>query len=262
MTKKVAPWLAFDVRLWPSIAAALGKPWPAEAVQFDLAWQADQIKVGRWQAKGRPALMIRWGWKDWKAKQVMADFKTTSKPPANHQKTAAKPARLLDQTTSKPPANHQLAGESLIYNKTTEQQINNNVELATPALELAVLWQSINDLRDGRALKLNAARAKVLRARVVEHSAEEVLDVVSWQATSQHPRAVYLREQGYGVDTLLRAGKFAGYLEMVGAGWQQPSAAASPMAALQQAIREREQAEAGTDASSVIPFRTTTIGER
>jgi hypothetical protein len=258
MTKKVAPWLAFDVRLWPSIAAALGKPWPAEAVQFDLAWQADQIKVGRFTRLGRSKLQNRWGWSAWKVR----DITTSSSPPAHHQKTAAKPARLLDQTTSSPPAHHQLAGESLIYNKTTDQHINNNVELATPALELAVLWQRLNDLRDGRALKLNAARAKVLRARLSEHSAAEILQVVEWRHTSQHPRAIYLREQGYGIDTLLRAGKFAGYLELVGTGWQQASAAASPMAALQQAIREREQAEAGVDASSVIPFRTTTIGER
>jgi hypothetical protein len=262
MSKKVAPWIAFNVRLWPSIAAALAKPWPPEAVQFDLAWQADQIKVGRWQAKGRPALMIRWGWKDWKAKQAIADFKTTSEPPANHQKTVAKPARLLDQTTSKPPANHQLAKSTLIYNKTTELQSNTNVELVTPDLELAVLWQKINDLRAGRALKLNRARAKVLRARVAEHSAAEILQVVEWRHTSQHPRAIYLREQGYGIDTLLRAGKFAGYLELVGAGWHQ-TATADPMAALQQAIRDREQAEAGLDASSVIPFRAiTTTGER
>jgi len=78
---------------------------------------------------------------------------------------------------------------------------------------LTAIWAEVNAIRGGQALKLTKSRRSSLKARLTEHSAEEVLAVARWVYSSQHERARYLREHGYGPDTWLRPSKFAGYLE-------------------------------------------------
>ena len=59
---------------------------------------------------------------------------------------------------------------------------------------------------------------------IMEHSATDVQAVIKWWLVSRHPRADYLRENGHGIDTLLRASNFAKYLEMA----QEPKQGAPP----------------------------------
>jgi hypothetical protein len=56
---------------WPVIAAGLAKPWPEEAVWFDLRWWEGQRRTGGERRPGRPALMKRWGWTSHMATKVL-----------------------------------------------------------------------------------------------------------------------------------------------------------------------------------------------
>jgi hypothetical protein len=82
------------------------------------------------------------------------------------------------------------------------------------------LWHEVGELRSQhlpgcRTLKLTAGRRRTLKARVMEHSTDAVLEVWRWALTSRNQRATYLRDHGYvRPDTLHRANKFTGYLEM------------------------------------------------
>ena len=105
--------------------------------------------------------------------------------------------------------------------KTTD---TNNGGPAPPARRSSVpikdTWNKVEILRiehipGCKAQKLTKGRRKVLRARIVEHSPDAVVEVWRWALTSKNTRAMYLREHGYvRPDTLHRPSKFAGYLEM------------------------------------------------
>ena len=87
-------------------------------------------------------------------------------------------------------------------------------------VSVSKLWHAVEELRaihlpGCRTLKLTAGRRKTLKARVMEHSTDAVLEVWRWALTSRNQRATYLRDHGYvRPDTLHRAAKFAGCLEM------------------------------------------------
>tara|TARA_R110000822_G_scaffold301311_1_gene425131 strand:- start:976 stop:1386 length:411 start_codon:yes stop_codon:yes gene_type:complete len=81
------------------------------------------------------------------------------------------------------------------------------------------LWDELNGLRKSldsaaRPLKLSSSRQRSLKARLKEHSAADVVAVVEWWLRSSHQRAQYLRDNGYGIDTVLRPANFTTYLEL------------------------------------------------
>jgi len=61
---------------------------------------------------------------------------------------------------------------------------------------------------------LTDARQRTLKARLKEHTAQDVVAVVKWWLQSSHQRAQYLRDNGYGIDTVLRPSNFTTYLEL------------------------------------------------
>lgn len=112
-------WVPFDADSWPIVAEYLAKPWPREAILFDLRWWADQERMGRQARPGRTALRDRWGVTDWQAKKALLaeqewgdPSRSTSDPPAIHQPDASGDTgerRLLrgnrQPAASDPPAN-------------------------------------------------------------------------------------------------------------------------------------------------------------
>lgn len=66
-------WEPLDAAWWPSIAASLTKPWPDDAIRFDLRWWAARERMKDGTRPGRPALVERWGCADWKARTLMRD---------------------------------------------------------------------------------------------------------------------------------------------------------------------------------------------
>jgi hypothetical protein len=65
-------WVKLEVGAWPSIAAAIPKPWPREAALLDLRWWENQERMGRDERPGRPALASRWGWSQKTVRSVLA----------------------------------------------------------------------------------------------------------------------------------------------------------------------------------------------
>lgn len=77
------------------------------------------------------------------------------------------------------------------------------------------LWVELNEeLGREKALKLTKKRKEAIKARLLEHGEKVLFDVVRWYQTSQHPRAVFLRENGYTIDTVLQRSKFDQYATM------------------------------------------------
>ena len=83
--------------------------------------------------------------------------------------------------------------------------------------ELATLWADMEAIRlrhvKGRTGRLGKRR-DTLRRRVAEHSVDIVLHAWQWLWESSHKRAQYLRDEGYGVNTFLRASNLRDYVDM------------------------------------------------
>jgi len=82
---------------------------------------------------------------------------------------------------------------------------------------LFATWERMLDLRKKhqpkrRALKLTGTRKRALRARLKDHGEGEALRVVEWWLLSDHSTAVWLRSEGYDLDTLIRPANFDRYL--------------------------------------------------
>ena len=99
---------------------------------------------------------------------------------------------------------------------------NKDSEIRKPdpdAQILGDLWEAVNQLYlsssiGHRALKLTKKRREALKARNKEHGSEKIYEVVGWWLESSHPRARFLREGGYGIDTVLQRSKFDQYATM------------------------------------------------
>jgi len=235
MKKKTAPWLPIDSAWWPAIAETIPHPWPAEAVSMDLRWWEDQETMGRAKRPGRPALRARWGWTDRKARNAMKaapERQKSSQSPARVQPASSQSPETDTQTpdiigprvqpeSSPRPARVQPESPRVIKHKTQDRRHKTENKTITSDRPSPVrqVWVEINKIRiekmpGAKDLKLTKARSQQLKARIMEHSATDVQAVIKWWLVSRHPRADYLRENGHGIDTLLRASNFAKYLEM------------------------------------------------
>lgn len=80
--------------------------------------------------------------------------------------------------------------------------------------KLSDLWAELEAIRGGKRVTALGKRRAALGARLREHDRAAVLDVWRWVYTSDHRRAVFLRDQGYGAATILRPSKFSEYLRL------------------------------------------------
>ena len=86
---KTKPWTPIDVDWWPAIAEAICGEWPEQAACMDLRWHADRVKQERLKRMpGRPVFRSRWGWTDYRVRQLMKaeDLWSDSKSTGNQQK--------------------------------------------------------------------------------------------------------------------------------------------------------------------------------
>jgi len=189
------------------------------------------------------------GWKNWKARKVLQEMneqidawegkttriRTASAQPTHSERTVlaqhpdtnqivtpekrtvlAQPAHTFSTASA-----HSRASSSLKTKDTITIKEQNTADSETPVERpkpVRSVFDEIVRLRldawpGARELTLTKARAQILKARITEHSGEDVIAVVKWWLESTHPRAGYLRENGHGIDTLLRASNFAKYLE-------------------------------------------------
>lgn len=102
-------WEPMQAEWWPAIAATIVRPWPREAVLFDLRWWRGQERAtGRKLMPGRPALQERWGLGEWDARKLLRAEAEWCDP--KHRK-AEEPGKLssgspatLQSPSSVPPA--------------------------------------------------------------------------------------------------------------------------------------------------------------
>ena len=73
------------------------------------------------------------------------------------------------------------------------------------------LWKQYKP--KGPRPKRSKGVGKAVAARIDEHGADNVRKVMTWAMTSQHDRAVWLREK-HGLMTLMRPANFETYLEL------------------------------------------------
>ena len=115
-----------------------------------------------------------------------------------------------------------------LKNQTTDKTTDSDPKINIPAIAKRYHagradWETVHAAyRDARfaidpgatvrALKRSKGLGKLLTTRTRDHGAEAVARVLKWWGSSPHPRAVYLRSGGYGVDTLMSAKKFETYL--------------------------------------------------
>tara|TARA_R110002020_G_scaffold150501_4_gene327311 strand:+ start:1159 stop:1710 length:552 start_codon:yes stop_codon:yes gene_type:complete len=96
---------------------------------------------------------------------------------------------------------------------TTEQEQNKNKKLQ----RLVRVWDEMEAVRlehqpNGKQRKIGKRRV-TLMARIEEHGADEVVHCWRWMHEADDPRARYLRENGYGIDTFMRASKLRDYMD-------------------------------------------------
>lgn len=94
-------WEPMQAEWWPAVAAKLPRPWPREAVLFDLRWWRGQERAtGRKLMPGRPALQQRWGWVEWDARKIMRSESEWM----DNDKLSSGPPVVLQPLSSGPPA--------------------------------------------------------------------------------------------------------------------------------------------------------------
>ncbi len=98
-------WAPMGVDWWPFVADGLAKPWPREAVWFDLRWWHDRERMKRGEVPGRRQLAERWGWTERRARGVIDDpgaWWDESVPATSHERPSRVPATSQQRPTTAP----------------------------------------------------------------------------------------------------------------------------------------------------------------
>jgi hypothetical protein len=117
-----------------------------------------------------------------------------------------------------PDTDRTVAGRSRVIPHTNTKTTTSTKHSSESAPKLKRLWDLIQERRSkyipgSKPLTLTNQRRRVLKGRLSEHSEQEVLSVVDWWLNATHPRARYLRQEGHGIDTVLRPSNFGQYLD-------------------------------------------------
>ena len=223
-------WLPVPVRLLTAIQTAPTAKRRAWAVAYLLIW----LLVFQSRQRGTTATLGDLeAWSDSKARhrtiKAKADAlklrqiweqRTENEPKTNQKRTGGKQVQPDTSDSNEPKTNRKRTAHGR-----AELQLHptNTNPPNSPPDSLSALWERLEVIRGGaRRLKLTKTRRRALAARVNAHSAADVEAVWRWWQTSTHQRAVFLRDNGYGPDTLLRASKFDGYLLILSEPQEQP----------------------------------------
>lgn len=164
------------------------------------------------------------GWSRWKATQTLAQAKNfastwgTGQPPVTvgYQPYQTNETNDIAEQPSQKPAkeqpetSHHGRGS---YKNTTKQ----NRKPKHTSSEIDVVWEEMETVRleanpKGKRRKVGGRR-HTLQLRVNEHGKDAVLHAWVWFWNSNDRRARYLRDEGYGVQTFLRAGNLRDYID-------------------------------------------------
>ena len=145
---------------------------------------------------------------------------TSQSHPKNTTQTP-KTARGKTPNTSQTPPNKtpNTSTGAEIQTTNNRQQTTDKTNKADSYSEVRKLWSDLNQIRsdlDSEAvpIKLTSTRKRTLKARLKENPPSDILAVFKWWLQSPHKRAKYLRDNDYGVSTVLKADNFESYLEL------------------------------------------------
>ena len=213
-------WFKCHQYAWEHLISHAQKPLPQSVVEQDvLALETFGRELSQRE------LAERWGWSRakvrWHVREVQKGTKTTAQQQPSHSPVTAQsqpsvPAVVED---SQPPTaqSHPEATQPQPSNspalpiekkKRLEKKECNNAFKA-----VAAFWKEHRP--KGPALLASRGQGKLIKARLKEHSAEDVIAVLRWALLSDDRQALWLRENKYcRLSTLLGSPtKFEGYLE-------------------------------------------------
>ena len=232
---------------WAVTVEQLPKPWPRESAEFDLVFHH---AGGHGRIPSRRKLMERWGWSERAVRSTVRGFAvemgllTPAAPTVPQQcpkvaPTAPQPDKVEPTVSSadapKAPQQCPKAAPEMstgavekdldkdIDKDTTSNPDGSDGAQEQPAGEgkatktrkdfarCADAWQAAKP--GGARPSMSKGQGKAMRARMGEYGADAVVDVISWASNSRHDRAVFLRERGLSLVTLMGATKFEMYLD-------------------------------------------------
>lgn len=213
-------WFKCHQDAWEQLIAGASKPLPTLVVLQDI----EAVKTFSRHLSQRQ-LAERWGWTRgsvrWLLRELEKPPKTTTqqRPNSNPITTQSQPkvSAVVEglpspATKSRPEATQPQPNNNpaLPIDKEVreEKKVSNNAFKA-----VASFWKEHRP--KGPALLASRGQGKLIKARLKEHSAEDVIAVLRWALLSDDRQALWLRENKYcRLSTLLGSStKFEGYLE-------------------------------------------------
>lgn len=206
------PWFKMDPEAWRVASEAFAQPWADCLVEMDLRFWANEVRRGN-EMPGRPALMKRWGWSEWRVRAILKTSNplqlTSSSPPA----PATANAEYQAKTSSRPPAGLHTRDpirtrrqEDKNTGSQDEQQggasplplPGRGVDTSHLTPDVLAVWRAwYQHHTSARAIR--ADHVKVIRSALQLYTVSELIDVVEYVHTApEHlPKVRALREGGF-----------------------------------------------------------------
>ena len=164
------------------------------------------------------------GWTRWHASQIIGDVQAflhqLDQPTVTAGYQPPQPSdfsQLGHQADHIPASNQPDSGHRGRDNKSTPTEQEQPQHITSQPIDLDQLWAQLEDIRlqavPGTKRGTLGKRRDTLRIRVAEHGEEMVLHAWRWWWHSGDRRARYLRDEGYGMSTFLRASKMRDYVD-------------------------------------------------
>ena len=204
--------LPLNVETWVDDRADLGGVWPVSLALLDLAYWSLDISEKR---PGYRTLGIQWCWKRDRAYRLIRQWDKTHRSPIGHPSVTNRspdPQRTLDipqsSVTNRSPIGHQSVTQPIARFE-PPSPCSEWVEASERYADLAAARGSTRRSKPQRT----SPAGKALNARIKDAGLPAVLRVLDWWAYANHDRAQFLREKRFGLETVMRPGNFANYLE-------------------------------------------------
>jgi len=172
------------------------------------------------------------GWTGWKAGKLLQEVKanyaewqgypakptqTNQKPTTNQPDAPVITDSCEPEPTTNQPQTNQLRARDPSYTPKPLHSTENTIKSDKPKDAVATAWSRMLEVRSKhrpktRGIGLTASRRRMVKARLKEHTVEDLLLVTEWHFVSNHPNAAWNREQGNDLDTLIRPANFDRYL--------------------------------------------------
>ena len=209
-----APWTKGKLAKWAGITDYKSRQCIAAANAWVKAWTEPQLET-------RPSFNRMGDEVNNRTHSIISNTCEADSTAIQPQKTAIQPlARASSNSTLTHTETNHVGVSELTTNdrppKTPKSKPKPKTE--NPAPDIAALWDEMEAIRlrnvAGSRRAALGKRRDTLRRRVSEHGRDVVLHTWLWLWESQHKRAVYLRDEGYGLATFLRASNLRDYVDM------------------------------------------------